>query len=505
MPPRIVLPAGVSSEIFERALAEFRHLVGAQHVLRGADLLPYRKIMIPASEHDYEPSAAVLAGSVSDVQGVLAVCNKYRIALWPISTGRNLGYGSALPATRGQVILDLKRMNRILEVDPQLCTALVEPGVTYQQLHDYLKDRALALWLDFPGDGPLVGPVGNTLERGTGRTAYADHFANACGMEVVLADGRVLRTGMGSLPNSTSWQVFKYGYGPYLDGLFTQSGFGIVTKLGLWLMPAPPAYRTVLVQLWHDDDLAAAVEAVRPLRLSGTITNPCVLTNANLMLTQLTRRSELYQGTGAVPESLIVSVAREHGIAPWNLTFSLYGTPEQIAPSLDVVTKAFDSTGGRVVLDYHDGAQSNELSLSAFSLLNWVGGGGLVWLASVSPARGRDALSQRDLARRILAQHGLDYLASVTVQGRDLHHLAAVIFDHEDAQARLRVRSCLEELVAAFNGNGYGIYRASIDCMGEVARAYGEVNRSVNRALKRALDPNGVLAPGKSGIHVAGS
>jgi 4-cresol dehydrogenase (hydroxylating) flavoprotein subunit len=505
MPPRTVLPAGVSSVSFERALAEFRRVVGAQYVLQGAELLPYDKIMIPAAAEDYEPSAAVLAASVPDVQGVLAVCNKYRIPVWPISTGRNLGFGSAAPASRGQVILDLKRMDRILQVDADLCTALVEPGVTYQQLHDHLKEHAIELWLDFPGDGPLVGPVGNTLERGTGRTPYADHFANTCGMEVVLADGRVLRTGMGSLSNSTSWQAFKYGYGPYLDGIFTQSGFGVVTKLGLWLMPAPAACRTLLVQYWSDNELAKAVETIRPLRLSGTIANPCVLSSATLMLSQIAQRSQLYQGSGAVPDSLIFSVARQKGIAPWNLTFSLYGSPEQIAPNLDIVLKAFEDSGARVVPDYHDGTQANELNLGAFSLLNWVGGGGLIWLSSVSPARGGDALRQRDLARRILTLHGLDYLATVTVNGRDLHHLTAVVFDHGDAQSRLRVRECFGELVSAFNANGYGLSRASIDVMGEVARAYGDTQREVNRALKRALDPNGILAPGKSGIHVTGS
>jgi 4-cresol dehydrogenase (hydroxylating) flavoprotein subunit len=502
MPPRTVLPAGVSNVVFDRVLAELKRVVGAEYVLKGAELLPYEKIMIPAAQEAYEPSAAVLASSVAEVQGVLAACNKYKVPVWPISTGRNFGFGSAAAAGAGQVILDLKRMDRIVEVDPVLCTALVEPGVTYQQLHDHLKERKIDVWLDFPGDGPLAGPVGNTLERGTGRTPYADHLAHACGLEVVLANGRVLRTGMGSLSNGASWQAFKYGYGPYLDGLFTQSNFGVVTKLGLWLMPAPPAYRTVLVQYSRDEDLARAVETVRPLRLAGTIGNPCTISNATLRLTEMTQRGDLYQGTGPVPDDLILTVARQHGIAPWNLTFSLYGTPEQIAPNLDIVTRAFEASGGRVTLDHHDGAQANELSLSAFGLLDWVGGGGLIWLATVSAARGADAVRQRDLARGILARYGLDYLAAATVYGRDLHHLCAVVFDHRDPQMRLQVRDCFRELVAAFANSGYGIYRASIDFMDAVARAYGDTHREVNRALKRALDPNGILAPGKSGIHL---
>ncbi|MGB6449778.1 MAG: FAD-binding oxidoreductase [Steroidobacteraceae bacterium] len=502
MPPRTTLPAGVSSTSFVRALGELRGVVGAAYVLaEGEELLPYEKLMIPAAEEDHQPLGAILPASVQHVQGVLSVCNKYKIPVWPISTGRNLGYGSAAPATRGQLILDLKRMDRILEVDPVLCTALVEPGVTYQQLQDYLRDRNIALWLDFPGDGPLVGPLGNTLERGTGSTPYGDHFAQTCGMEVVLADGRVLRTGMGSLPRSASWQVFKYGYGPYLDGLFTQSNFAVVTKLGLWLMPAPAAYRTLLVQYSDDQGLAKAVETARPLRLNGTIPNPCRLTNATWMLTRFTRRAELYQGSGPVPDDVIFAAARQHGIAPWSLTFTLYGTPEQIAPSLDIATRAFESSGAQNVTDHHDGSQANELSLSSFSLLNWVGGGGLVWLAPVSPARGADAMRQRDLARSILSRYGMDYLAAPTVYGRDLHHLTAVLFDHGDPQALERARACFRDLAAAFADNGYGLHRVGIDFMDQVARTYGETRRDVNRALKRALDPNGILAPGKSGIH----
>src|SRR5690606_9557886 len=141
------------------------------------------------------------------------------------------------------VVLDLKRMNRILEVDPELCFALVEPGVTYQQLHDYIRERNYPLWLSVPAPSAIAGPTGNTLDRGVGYTPYGEHFLFACGMEVVLANGDVLRTGMGSLPKSNTWQVFKWGYGPYLDGIFTQSNYGIVTKFGFWLQPAPPAYK----------------------------------------------------------------------------------------------------------------------------------------------------------------------------------------------------------------------------------------------------------------------
>ena len=64
-------------------------------------------------------------------------------------------------------------------------------------------------------------------------------MAAQCGMEVVLANGEVMRTGMGAMPGNKSWHVYKRGLGPTPDQLFMQSNFGIVTKMGVWLMPEP--------------------------------------------------------------------------------------------------------------------------------------------------------------------------------------------------------------------------------------------------------------------------
>ena len=71
---------------------------------------------------------------------------------------------------------------------------------------------------------------------------YRNHFDSHCGMEVVLANGEVMRTGMGALPGAKTWQQYKSGFGPWIDGMFSQSNFGVVTKMGFWLLPQPDAY-----------------------------------------------------------------------------------------------------------------------------------------------------------------------------------------------------------------------------------------------------------------------
>ena len=74
--------------------------------------------------------------------------------------------------------------------------------------------------------------MGNALERGVGLTPYADHFGHLCGLEVVLADGSIVHTGGGGGPRCKTWHTHKWGTGPYLEGLFSQSNLGIVTRAG---------------------------------------------------------------------------------------------------------------------------------------------------------------------------------------------------------------------------------------------------------------------------------
>jgi len=109
-----VLPEGVSKANFLKAVAEFRTVIGAEWVMTDAEhILQYTKIMIPVDEAKHTPSGALAPSSVEEIQGILAICNKYKVPVWTVSTGRNFGYGSAAPATRGQMVLDLRRMNKI--------------------------------------------------------------------------------------------------------------------------------------------------------------------------------------------------------------------------------------------------------------------------------------------------------------------------------------------------------------------------------------------------------
>jgi 4-cresol dehydrogenase (hydroxylating) len=511
----IVLPKDVTLVKFTEAVKEFRSLVGNENVLvESEQLVSYTKIMMPRDVAENTPSAAVTATSIEHVQGVVKICNKYNIPVWTISTGNNLGYGSSAPVQRGQVILDLKKMNKIIDVDVDMATALVEPGVTYQQLYDYLEDNNIPLMCSMPGSSAIAGPMGNIMDRGVGYTPYGEHFMMQCGMEQVLANGDIYRTGMGGVQGENSWQVFKWGYGPTLDGMFTQGNYGICTKIGFWLMPKPPVIKPFSIEFEDDTDIADIVEFIRPLRISTVIPNAVVI--AGILWEAATAgatRAEYTSVSGPTPDSVLKQIQKDKNLGAWNVYASLYGSPEQVEVNWNIIKGALkqlgkgkliteEDAGGTEPFDYRAKLMTGVPNLQEFGLYNWRGGGGSMWFAPVSQARGSECDKQYDLAKKILNKYGLDYVGEFIVGWRDMHHVIDVLYDRSNKEESKRAEDCFNELLDVFEENGYAVYRVNTQYQERVAQSYGPVKRRVEHAIKRALDPNNILAPGKSGIDL---
>ncbi len=180
-------------------------------MLAQAAMLPWESVLGPENlitDRDHLRAAATAAfrmerripailrpATREQVQQTLRIASKFGVPVYPVSSGRNWGYGSAAPASDGCGLLDLSRMNRILDFNEDLGYVTVEPGVTQGQLVDFLRSRDSRLWIDGTGSSPGCSLIGNTIERGFGHTPYGDHFGNVCGFEIVLATGEKLETG----------------------------------------------------------------------------------------------------------------------------------------------------------------------------------------------------------------------------------------------------------------------------------------------------------------------
>ena len=185
----LILPPGLSAETFDTYLSKAKEIVGADNVevVEGEHQFVKDSYMDPAEAHDmfnvfdqdyFIASAIVAPRNVPEVQALMRLSNEYKVAVWPFSAGRNIGYGGTGPRVPGSVGINMGRhMNRVLEVNEKDAYCLVEPGVTFQSLYDHLVKEGLndKLWIDVPdlGGGSVIG---NTIERGVGYSPYGDHF-----------------------------------------------------------------------------------------------------------------------------------------------------------------------------------------------------------------------------------------------------------------------------------------------------------------------------------------
>ena len=514
------VPPGVSPKDFADALRQFEEAVGKEWVFSSEeDVDLYRDSYSPFWHEAEErvPSAAVAPDSLEQVQKVVRIANTFQIPLWTISTGKNLGYGSTAPLLSGSVVLDLKRMNRVLEVNEKNHYALVEPGVSYFDLYRYIQEKGLKVWIDppDPGWGSLIG---NALERGAGFTPMHDHFDSHCGMEVVLANGEVLRTGMGALPNAKTWQQYKYGFGPYVDGIFSQSNFGVVTKMGFWLYPEPEAYLSGNVTVPKRDDVHALVETFARLVNSGVVQGTTSIVDMPSFAPPDPELKALrLSGAHAAVEDYLA----KRGMGYWSINLPFYGPAEVVAAQWAYAKRQFSSIPGvrfqeleshRFPLSAEELAKiPDTVPLGVPSLAVFNNGGpnsyGHMDFSPIIPMTGEGVLeahavldeAYRELGSPADSPPGVPLFSFFA---RALVILYWIPIEH-DVEKNKRSRAVFRKLVKAAAERGWGEYRTHTAFMDDVVDVYSfndHALRRLHETLKDTLDPKGILSPGKSGV-----
>ncbi|KAI1624417.1 glycolate oxidase [Exophiala viscosa] len=524
------LPPNISRESFNRAMAELREILGDANVELNDKPLVDGWYMEHPNTHDafhitdqeeMVCSAVVFPSSTAEVQSVVLWANKYLIPIYPISMGRNLGYGGAAPRVPGSVVLDLgKRMNKVLKINARSATCQVEPGVSYYALYEEIQKLGLPLWIDCPdlGGGSVLG---NAIDRGVGYTPYGDHFSKHCGMEIVLPTGELLRTGMGAMEgkngtDNPTWESFQPPYGPYSDGMFSQSNYGIVTKMGFWLMPETGS-KTYMVVFPNDNDFEQIVEVIRPLAQQGVFANIPQLRNVIQELAVFGKpRSDWWNGKGQMPREEI----RKHATAlpcgdiAWVFYGCQYGDAASIQSQMNCIQKAFSTIeGSRFIYpeelpdDHYIHARTKVFSgnpvLKEIDWCNWKPNGAHLDFSPITPTQGEDARIVHDIIHRLFKKYGFDLFPTLTIAGREMHYIANIIYDMSDPDEKRRAVELMCELIRETAAEGYGEYRTHLLLADQVAATYGwndQALRRFNESIKDALDPNGILAPGRNGI-----
>jgi (+)-pinoresinol hydroxylase len=541
------VPPGVNASDFAAAIQQLEDAVGKEWVFTSdEDVALYRDAYSPFMGEPEErlASAAVAPESVEQVQSVVRIANQYKIPIYPVSTGKNLGYGGSAPVLSGSVVLDLKRMNRIIEVNERNAYALVEPGVSYFDLYRYIQEKGLKLWVDVPDPG-WGSPVGNSLDRGGGylMPQYRNHFDSHCGMEVVLANGEIMRTGMGALPNSQTWQEYKSGFGPWVDGMFSQSNFGVVTKMGFWLMPEPDSYLSGTVTVPRHDDLIPLVRILNYLENTRVSNGMPDLASPLLgipLLSEFAARfdqgttpfdrpqdpelAQLIAKSGGLASSDLDEYAVRKGIGYWSAKLSFYGAAKANAANWAFAKEKYGEIPG---VKFEEG-ESYKLpltpeqrekvhkpqfgipslamfSIGARSAMNPTPSNGHMWFSPIIPRTGQAIFEANKVFAAAAAEFGLPFL-NFNLPSCYWERAFIFIFAFpvtRDVEANKKNRVAFQKLIQVAAEHGWGEYRTPPAFQDAIMNTYSYNNHSLLRfheTVKDAVDPNGILSAGRYGI-----
>ena len=511
----LITPPNIDPATFTKALAALVDIVGPEWVFTDpqAELSPYLDRMSPTPAELRIPSAAVAPANVEQTQQIVRLANRLKIPIWYYGTGKNFGYGGPAPRVNGYLVVDMKRMNQVLEVNEKMAYAVVEPGVSYIQLYQHLQEIGSDLWIDCAAPA-WGGVIGNAMEHGAGYTPYGDHFVFQCGMEALLADGSLVRTGMGALPGSEASSLFKYGFGPHVDGMFSQGNFGIVTKMGIWLMPKPPAHKPFMISFDREADLHTIIERIRPLKVSMVYQNAVILEHLSYSVGVQRPRSDYWNEKSPLPNEVWEQARSDLDLGWWNMWGGLYGLPKNIDMQWDIIRNSFadipgvqffeegDRSADDVGWNYRAKLMRGEPNMTEFNIVNWRGGGHINF-TPIAPLYGDICVKATDMMREIMNRHGFDYITEYVAAFRGVIKLLMIMFDPRDEDERRRAYECSEEIILAAASIGFGELKAHVEFMDLVAGTYSGQDGGLGKTLQKikdAVDPNGILAPGKSGI-----
>ena len=532
------VPAGLAV-----AVSEWKVVVGPENVLDSSTTLQrYASSTLP---YQTLPLAVVRPFTVEEIQSVLQISSQQRIPSYPISCGKNWGYGCANPTSQGCVIIDLSRMDKILHMNDELGIVTVQPGVTQRHLNAYLFEQSLNFLVPVTGAGPDASVVGNAVERGYGITPYSDHFGAVIALEAVLPNGEIYRSPHCDLGVRDGMRSYKWGIGPYTDGLFTQGNFGIVTEMSIALAPKPKSIETFFFFLRSEKHLEEAVTSVRDiLGVSGCSTGAINLMNARRVIA--TKAPYPWDSLGkdnVVKDEEIDRLMLEHGVAPWVGFGALYGDAcinrtakrllkRKLKPLCSAVQfikvqsfrnimrylpwLSFVSRRTRFIqelagaLDIVSGIPSEVAMPLAYWRLRHRparlhhldptnDGCGLIWYSPIVPMQSSIVRDFVTWVSEICRAHGMEPLITLTTMSRPNCCFSCslpLLFDPKNENESDRADRCYRVLVKQGMAKGFMPYRTNTSSMHKIVDEEAPYWRLVE-VLKRAVDPGNILAPGR--------
>jgi D-lactate dehydrogenase (cytochrome) len=414
------------------------------------------------------PDAVVFPISTEEVSAVVQIAARRRAPIVPFGIGSSLeGHVNAI---HGGVSIDLSRMNRVLRVSVEDLDCHVEAGVTHRQLNKALANTGVYFWVD-PGADATIGGMAATRASGTTAVRYGTMREAVLGLTLVLADGRVIRTGGRARKSSSGYDLTRLFVG-------SEGTLGVITEVTLRVYGLPEAVSAAVCQF---DTMEGAVQSVIAIMQLGV---PVA-------------RIEL------LDEAQIEAVNRYSRLAypaKPTLFFEFHGTSAaavaEHAQTAQEIAGEHGGSGFQWAATTEERAKLWQARHNAFYAAVALRPGAKAWTTDVCVPISRLADCILETRRDVQASRLIAPLMGHVGDGN--FHLVFVI-DPDDPQelaAATEINGRLVRRAQAMGGTCSGEHGVGLGKMEYLADEHGPA-LEVMKAIKRALDPHNLMNPGK--------
>ncbi len=523
----------------ENAILEWCNALGSEYVITGNKL---NKYISNLSGEKRKVLAILFPSKTEEVQKIVKIAGKYKIPIYPVSRGRNWGMGSRLPVKDGCVIVELSRLNRIIEVNEKYAYAVIEAGVTQKQLYDYITNKNLPLIMDVTGSGEESSIIGNALDRGVGY--FSDRGEEISALTVVLPDGQILKTGYGHYENAKATHLYKHGIGPSIDGLFIQGNFGIVISATINLIHKQESNITFIAKLKDENKLPVFIENIKILKSNGICKSVIHIANRERTRISLTPLifEELKRRNPEIPDEDAREIALKYFdsefYGAWSATGRLFGIKgfvkeakrqikKILSPVADIMFisdntiiwlerlgKAFSFipaiknklillAASKTVYKFTTGIPTNDAVKSVYwpfmsppDIMDPDNSKcGVIYYLPITPLCGEEVQKLVNITTSILNEDGFEPSITLnTISERSLETVISLPFNRADEAMIAKAHNSINELNQVLNKNGIYVYRAGINLMNDLIKENDPFWLFIKK-VKESIDPDHIISP----------
>jgi D-lactate dehydrogenase (cytochrome) len=414
------------------------------------------------------PAAVVFAQSTAEVAEVVDLCSRYEVPLIPYGAGSSLE--GHLLAVQGGISLDVSRMEQVLSIDADDLTVTVQPGITRKRLNEEIKSTGLFFPID-PGADASIGGMCATRASGTNAVRYGTMRENVLALEVVTADGKIVRTGTRARKSSAGYDLTRLMVG-------SEGTLGVITEVTLKLYPLPEAVSAAVCSF---PSIEAAVRSVIQIIQLGVPIARVELIDENTV-----RMVNAYAKLGLREEPMLL--------------MEFHGSPAGVKEQAETVQEIATEFGGQAFEWASTPEERTRLWTARHN----------AYFAAIQSRPGCRALST-DTCVPIsrLADCLLDSVAEVEASGLPYFLLGHVgdgnfhfgyLIDPNSAEERAQAEELNHKLVhraLRLQGTCSGEHGVGLHKMGFLVEETGAGAVDLMKVIKRALDPKNILNPGK--------